>query len=280
LRDHTPITGVQDVVSRMGAEVDGEKGSEAEARSLLNKFLGAQVLVNAIDPLMGEKGITTSRKQSSTTTKSLTVAEGTVVHGVDVSLVTDADQLKELLNQTEDTTERSTIRERLRELSATKSKGAQGRTDGGSKSPRKGSTSSSTTTAPDSNRQPFQSTQGGAKKTDAVDNKVVTEKTIVSPDGHTRTQKITSETVKTEPSPGTTVMKTSRTIETRTSFSTKDGGSKAPVSAFDKFKQMDAASAGSNRTSESRTSVAAGATEWRSAHSFTATSQTRSTSKN
>ncbi len=30
----------------------GEKGSEAEARSLLNKFLGAQLLVNAIDPLM------------------------------------------------------------------------------------------------------------------------------------------------------------------------------------------------------------------------------------
>ncbi|CAG0881997.1 unnamed protein product [Darwinula stevensoni] len=52
LHDHSEVTGIQDVVDRMKAQPQGEVGSDEEARSLLNKFLGAQVLVQGLDPLM------------------------------------------------------------------------------------------------------------------------------------------------------------------------------------------------------------------------------------
>ncbi|CAG0915949.1 unnamed protein product [Notodromas monacha] len=71
LSDHRPVTGIQDAVSRMGAETGGEKGSEAEARSLLNKFLGAQVLVNAIDPLMNAEKQKSSKAASKRRGKEL-----------------------------------------------------------------------------------------------------------------------------------------------------------------------------------------------------------------
>ncbi|PSN39577.1 hypothetical protein C0J52_21875 [Blattella germanica] len=56
LTNQTPVTGVQDVLHRMkNADQDvqaGDTEEDAEARSLLNKFLGAQVILQGMEPLL------------------------------------------------------------------------------------------------------------------------------------------------------------------------------------------------------------------------------------
>ncbi|KAF2362248.1 hypothetical protein FHG87_006994 [Trinorchestia longiramus] len=77
LQDRSKVSGFGDVMGRMAATNSGEGGevsSDDQARSLLNRFLGAQVLLTGVESMMATSGGAGPAKvsESSTTTSSET----------------------------------------------------------------------------------------------------------------------------------------------------------------------------------------------------------------
>nr|XP_022906552.1 titin-like [Onthophagus taurus] len=124
LTDHSKVTGVQDVITRMKNEdIEGETIEDIEARNLLNKFIGSQVLLSGIESSQdGAKRtvtkITTSVSESGQAPKTIT---RTFTHPITPELlktVWDQQTLNLLLEQSSDYEDRKIIRARLREIMA------------------------------------------------------------------------------------------------------------------------------------------------------------------
>lgn len=73
LTNTSKVTGIQDVITRMKTEerVEGDTSEDAEARQMLNKFLGSQVILAGMEGGTSTRNVmksTTSTSASSTTT--------------------------------------------------------------------------------------------------------------------------------------------------------------------------------------------------------------------
>ncbi|KAF0292208.1 hypothetical protein FJT64_009778 [Amphibalanus amphitrite] len=147
LGDRSKVTGIRDVLSRMDASNSEVASPDDAARSLLNKFLGAQVMMTGMESMMaqsassqsvttsgtGQRPTTSVRSQrsqfracrdqdgqwqtqaamSASASKTPSATEAVVVCGVNISEVTDQDKLHEMLEQCDNFDERKKIRARL-----------------------------------------------------------------------------------------------------------------------------------------------------------------------
>jgi hypothetical protein len=129
LTNRSKVTGVQDVISRMKSEDvrEGDTAEDIEARGLLNKFLGAQVILSGIESNVKASSTTTNSKRITKVTTTIT--EGgkpvtktrTFQHPVseeELESVWDEQTLRLLLEQSTDYEERRQIRARLRQVMA------------------------------------------------------------------------------------------------------------------------------------------------------------------
>ncbi|XP_017783961.1 PREDICTED: titin isoform X2 [Nicrophorus vespilloides] len=205
LTNTSKVTNVQDVIGRMKAEDcrDGESAEDTEARNLLNKFLGSQVI------LAGMEGASSSRKTTSTsastttsaskkiTKVTTTVTENDTPHtstrsfthpiGQEVlDTIWEEQTLKLLLEQSTEYEERRLIRLRLKQVMAEKEACAE-----------------------------------------------VVEKTLEETRGNVEGKmETTKKTVTTTEGPHTKTQVTTRVTTTQQQM-------KKPVSAFAKFRQLD-----------------------------------------
>ncbi|XP_058127687.1 mucin-19-like [Anopheles ziemanni] len=147
LNDTTKVTDVQDVLQRMSnadhVEESGDTAEDREARALLNKFLGASVLMSGVESLMAKPAgtsITTttttgpaakkkvSKVSSTTTTKTHTVKSsgGSASSPTKPATVDNLDEiwdeaiLKQLLESSSSYDDRRKIRARIRQIMAEK----------------------------------------------------------------------------------------------------------------------------------------------------------------
>ncbi|KAK9752686.1 Smoothelin cytoskeleton protein [Popillia japonica] len=135
LSNKSKVTGVHDVLSRMKneAEIEVEETEEdAEARNLLNKFIGSQVLLSGMESQLSKLPDTSpvgsvkhTTKITTTTTSSDSSKPSSVTctftHPITVELlqnIWDEQTLKLLLEQSTDYEDRRIIRTRLREVMA------------------------------------------------------------------------------------------------------------------------------------------------------------------
>ncbi|KFB49069.1 AGAP000904-PA-like protein [Anopheles sinensis] len=152
LNDTTKVTDVQDVLQRMSnadhVEESGDTAEDREARALLNKFLGASVLMSGVESLMAKPAGTTittttttstgpaarkrlslvSKLSSTTTTKTHTVKSsgGSASSPTKPATVDNLDEiwdeaiLKQLLESSTSYDDRRKIRARIRQIMAEK----------------------------------------------------------------------------------------------------------------------------------------------------------------
>ncbi|GJQ80131.1 hypothetical protein Trydic_g19411, partial [Trypoxylus dichotomus] len=130
LTNRSKVTGVQDVLSRMRNEAeieDDETLDDAEAKNLLNKFIGSQVLLSgmesqaSIPPGNATRTIKITTTTSSSDSSKPTTVTRTFTHPITAELlqnVWDEHTLKLLLEQSTDYEDRKIIRARLLEVMA------------------------------------------------------------------------------------------------------------------------------------------------------------------
>ncbi|CAG9773679.1 unnamed protein product [Ceutorhynchus assimilis] len=139
LTNKSKISGVQDVITRMKNEEYGAEGDSEEdvaARGLLNKFLGAQVILSGMESHAASSNTKTTTSSSSpegtvrrTTKITTTVTEGgkpttttrvflRPVTEKELETVWDEQSLQVLLEQSTDYEERRIIRLKLRQVMA------------------------------------------------------------------------------------------------------------------------------------------------------------------
>ncbi|XP_063904658.1 titin-like isoform X2 [Zophobas morio] len=129
LTNRSKVTGVQDVISRMKTEDirEGDSAEDVEARGLLNKFLGAQVILSGIESNVKASTTTSNAKRSTKVTTTITEGGKQVTksrvfqHPItdeDLHTVWDEQTLRLLLEQSTDYEERKKIRARLRQVMA------------------------------------------------------------------------------------------------------------------------------------------------------------------
>ncbi|KAJ2938018.1 hypothetical protein O0L34_g14470 [Tuta absoluta] len=126
LDSSTKVTGVQDILSRMrNADIvieDGDTTEDSEARALLNKFLGATVLMAGMQNYIQEKpsGNISVRKETtrSSTAGGKTSTTSRRVEEVDLERCWDEPLLRKLLEESTDYEQRRRIRARIRNLMA------------------------------------------------------------------------------------------------------------------------------------------------------------------
>ncbi|XP_044735500.1 microtubule-associated protein futsch isoform X2 [Chrysoperla carnea] len=137
LNSQTRVTGVQDVISRMKNSTNdsepGECADDAEARALLNKFLGAQVLMTGMESMMGKqqqsttverRSIVTSSKSTSKQESNTPQVSSSISHFTrpvtlaDIENIWDESILRLLLTTSTSYEERRIIRARLRQVMA------------------------------------------------------------------------------------------------------------------------------------------------------------------
>ncbi|KAI5637283.1 smoothelin cytoskeleton protein domain-containing protein [Phthorimaea operculella] len=141
LDSSTKVTGVQDILSRMrNADIvieDGDTTEDSEARALLNKFLGATVLMAGMQNYIQEKpsGNISVRKclekglrffqppsyqetTRSTTAGGKTTTTSKRVEEIDLERCWDEPLLRKLLEESTDYEQRRRIRARIRNLMA------------------------------------------------------------------------------------------------------------------------------------------------------------------
>ncbi|CAG7700241.1 unnamed protein product [Allacma fusca] len=97
LSDRSPVENVSDVLARMRS-TEGED----EGRNLLNKFLGAQILMEGAGQIL--------------TSSRVSMSQNLVIEGVDVDLEQDAVKLRQLLDLCKGEPERLRIEQRLKIL--------------------------------------------------------------------------------------------------------------------------------------------------------------------
>ncbi|XP_045477090.1 microtubule-associated protein futsch-like isoform X2 [Harmonia axyridis] len=137
LRNKSKVTGVHDAISRMQTEdiEYGDTSEDIEAKDLLNKYLGTQVILSGIEGQVSRTG-TSSTKATSFTTAAKSTSRVTIVtmeNGKEVTRtltfehpvteevlenVWDEQTLRYLLDQSTDYEERKRIRARLRHIMA------------------------------------------------------------------------------------------------------------------------------------------------------------------
>ncbi|XP_055912994.1 mucin-2 isoform X7 [Eupeodes corollae] len=131
------VTGVDDVLDRMrnadNVVVDGDTMEDREARSLLNKFLGASVLMSGMESMIPQMELRKStagadnKQEVKTTRVTKTIKSGTTGGSssspvaretCDFEEIWDEEILKQLLEKSTSYEERRSIRARLRQLMA------------------------------------------------------------------------------------------------------------------------------------------------------------------
>ncbi|XP_055845795.1 titin isoform X3 [Episyrphus balteatus] len=131
------VTGVDDVLDRMrnadNVVVDGDTMEDREARSLLNKFLGASVLMSGMESMIPQMELRKStagadnKQEVKTTRVTKTIKTGTTGGSssspvaretCDFEEIWDEETLKQLLEKSTSYEERRSIRARLRQLMA------------------------------------------------------------------------------------------------------------------------------------------------------------------
>ncbi|XP_065074893.1 mucin-2-like isoform X2 [Ochlerotatus camptorhynchus] len=142
LNDGSRVSGVQDVLERMrnadNVEESGDSAEDREARALLNKFLGASVLMSGMESMMASSAkeemstaegsaapgtkkvskVTTTRTVKSTASSSSNNAPKPSIENLEQ--IWDEAVLKQLLDSTTNYEERRKIRARLRQIMAEK----------------------------------------------------------------------------------------------------------------------------------------------------------------
>ncbi|XP_077298792.1 uncharacterized protein LOC143920004 [Arctopsyche grandis] len=117
LDSNTKVTGVQDIITRMkNADIviqDGDSMEDAEARALLNKFLGATVLMHGMSGYTEDK---TPMKECKRETRTVVTKTSTV--STDIDDIWDERILRKLLEDSDDYEERRRLRARLRQVMA------------------------------------------------------------------------------------------------------------------------------------------------------------------
>lgn len=141
LQDRSKVSGFADVMGRMAATdaVEGSAESDEQARSLLNRFLGAQVLLTGVESMMansnggGQMSVTESRSSSSATEEKRSQAASTtsgdpleLVKGVDINSEFDEDTLRKLLDSCDAYEDRRKVRQRLKNITASAKGGVSG----------------------------------------------------------------------------------------------------------------------------------------------------------
>ncbi|CAH0564491.1 unnamed protein product [Brassicogethes aeneus] len=138
LTNRSKVTGLKDVICMMKAEdyEDGDTEEDVEARSLLNKFIGSQVILSGMEnrATSATSSTTTSSTSPTSTEKRTTRVTSTITEGgkhkavtrvfqrpvseKDLETVWDEQTLRLLLEQSQDYEERRLIRSRLRQIMA------------------------------------------------------------------------------------------------------------------------------------------------------------------
>uniref|UniRef100_A0A1E1WJI2 Smoothelin domain-containing protein n=1 Tax=Pectinophora gossypiella TaxID=13191 RepID=A0A1E1WJI2_PECGO len=132
LDSSTKVTGVQDILTRMkNADIviqEGDTAEESEARALLNKFLGASVLMAGMQAYVTEKPtghVAVKQETVRTTTSSsgpgktrTTKTTSVRTDDVDLDQCWDEKLLRSLLEASTDYEQRRRIRARIRTLMA------------------------------------------------------------------------------------------------------------------------------------------------------------------
>ncbi|KAL0882785.1 hypothetical protein ABMA27_016333 [Loxostege sticticalis] len=210
LDSSTKVTGVQDILTRMkNADIviqEGDTTEDSEARALLNKFLGATVLMSGMQGYVTEgKGGKVSVKQetvrSSSGGKVSSTRSTSSVEHVDLDQCWDERVLRKLLDECTDYEQRRRLRARIRTLMAEQEACA-----------------SAVTEALAAAGEPTDGTDAG----DAREEEEVT--TVTSSVRRDSSEKTVSST---------TTTKTSKVIESMTRPAPK------PVSPFAKFRQLE-----------------------------------------
>ncbi|EDW25781.1 GL14303 [Drosophila persimilis] len=135
--DQRQVTSVDDVLERMrnadNVEEPGDTNEDREARALLNKFLGASVIMQGVESMLpptatgqrlNSQGVKTTRitntySKSGTGKVSSSASSAPVTRTTcDIEEIQDEQILKQLLEQASTYEERRKIRARLRELMA------------------------------------------------------------------------------------------------------------------------------------------------------------------
>ncbi|XP_075977948.1 uncharacterized protein LOC142977753 isoform X1 [Anticarsia gemmatalis] len=128
LDSNTKVTGVQDILTRMkNADIviqEGDSSEDTEARALLNKFLGATVLMAGMQSYVTEKpsGKVTVKQETVRTSSSgggkVTSSQSRSVQEFDIDQCWDERLLRKLLDECNDYEQRRRLRARIRTLMA------------------------------------------------------------------------------------------------------------------------------------------------------------------
>ncbi|CAH2048946.1 unnamed protein product, partial [Iphiclides podalirius] len=123
LDSNTKVTGVQDILTRMkNADIvveDSDCCEDAEARALLNKFLGASVLMAGMQGYVDEKpGGKVVINQETVQSSGGQVTSSTKVEELDLDQCWDERVLRNLLEECSDYEQRRRLRARIRTLMA------------------------------------------------------------------------------------------------------------------------------------------------------------------
>ncbi|XP_059483220.1 titin-like isoform X2 [Neocloeon triangulifer] len=123
LGNNTKVTGVQDVLTRMrqadNNHDEGLSAEDREAKALLNKFLGASVLMQGIEPLLQAQSsalVSQVEKQRLAIAQEEKSTSAVAEDDDDVDALTDQAHLRKLLDAATDYDTRRKIRARLRTL--------------------------------------------------------------------------------------------------------------------------------------------------------------------
>ncbi|XP_034257086.1 serine-rich adhesin for platelets-like isoform X2 [Thrips palmi] len=254
LNDRTAVTDVQDVLTRMrNADIVVENGDSAEdqaARSLLNKFLGASVILQGMEPLVGDKHTAASSTSTSSARRTIVGGGGTtsaalvsqverqrlsgakVINGAakdpisDLDSIWDEGHLRTLLDACSDYEGRRKIRARLRTVMA-EQKACEGVVAAAHR---------------DENRSLDGDTASSAS---SVHGKSESFKSSTSTDANSTTH--------------TEVRTKTSHFSSTSSMATNKGGPPKPISPFAKFQQLDRQNSAASAPSSPKTPSTPGA---------------------
>uniref|UniRef100_A0A0P6IWS8 Putative microtubule-associated protein futsch n=1 Tax=Aedes aegypti TaxID=7159 RepID=A0A0P6IWS8_AEDAE len=220
LNDGSRVSGVQDVLDRMrnadNVEESGDSAEDREARALLNKFLGASVLMSGMESMMasstkeemstaegssapGSKKVskvTTTRTVKSTASSSSNAPKPSIEN---LEQIWDEAVLKQLLESSTNYEERRKIRARLRQIMSEKEACAD--------------IVASVTADLQRERQQLQQQKSNDSSGSGIHEVTTTSSKVQSQDGGV--------------------------VTTRTTVTTKTVGPAKPMSAMAKFRQLD-----------------------------------------
>uniref|UniRef100_A0A336JX32 CSON009985 protein n=1 Tax=Culicoides sonorensis TaxID=179676 RepID=A0A336JX32_CULSO len=131
LDSESKVTDIQDLLSRMKAldnapKKAGETSEDHEARALLNRFLGATVLMSGAEQILSDSGDSGIANQKVTTKTSTSTRTFSSVHpasgnkAIDTENINDEETLRQLIESSTSYDERRILRARLRQLMADK----------------------------------------------------------------------------------------------------------------------------------------------------------------